>query len=143
MKKSVLRITILLLVSIVIISLSGCNDIRPRVSKENSLQGYIKAVYAPDDMDEFNSAKEDAIKHLFTEDAAKRFFVKYEKELNEIDKTRRVDSYVVHGEAKNQSDNVERYLADVYMMISNQEIVPHTITFMLNSKGKIYDFVIY
>lgn len=138
------RLTAAVMLSLIAIySLSGCSSGKMSVSEvEDTLEQYMQDVYAPKSMKQFKDAKEDSDK-LFTEGAKNRFFVAYADDLSEEDKQRICETYIKHGEAKYQSDGIERYVITAYLYeMKGATPIVKEFTFYINNDGKVYDFSI-
>lgn len=122
------------------VSFTGCGKQEEQV--QDKLNRYLKAVYAPDSMKEFEDAREES-KDLFTSAVTNRLFVSYSNELTELDLLRSIDVITVHGKAENQSDRKERYLSKVYLYETpDSQAVIKYFTFILSTNGLVEDFTI-
>lgn len=107
----------------------------------DKLVEYTKAVYAPKSMDEFNSAKAEAVElGIMSESLANQFFRAYGTELTEADKARTCIARATHSEKEYQSDGAEKYMvnASLYNTPTSAPIRV-TIIFKVNEETGVID----
>ena len=106
------------------------------------LEQYTISVYAPKSMDEFNEAKEEAVKKgVMTEAVANHFFKAYGDELNEADLSRTCFASATYGAEDMQSDGQARYMVSANLYNApGANPIKITIEFMPNKDGVISNY---
>jgi len=130
---------------LVILLLNGCAtkqvDNKDNKTKEY-LQEYIKAAYSPKTIEEVREAYNSSTGTIFTDAMAHYFFSGADKqELTDRDLARSISVQISHGNAEYQSDNIERYLADISLYDNiTKELIGIRIIFKVDSEGMVYTF---